>query len=570
MGMDTGKNVPADQSCQIKLPIGRSSFADIRENGYYFVDKSGLIKELLKTEAAQVTLITRPRRFGKTLGMRMLAEFFDIRKDSRALFAGLAIAREQEICKKWMNQYPVLFLTFKDVGGNTFEHAFGMLKSVISNLCVEHAYLGSSKSVDSIYLEKFAKLKEEKADDAVVKNAVALLLRMLHAHYGKPAILILDEYDVPVAHAKGYYGQMMEVVGPMIGTAVKDNDSLKFAVVTGCLRIAKESIFTGTNNFVSDTISDTRLDEYFGFTQPEVDRLLQDAGLLNHAQEIRQWYDGYRFGRCDVYCPWDVVNHVGRLLLDGGAAPGNYWENTSSNSVLREFLGRAELDVGEKFEALLAGGYIKEPVEENLTYDVLGSSEENLWSLLYLAGYLTRLREGEVPKGSLPPGWYALKIPNAEVMGIFQKSVNAWFVERSACSDRRGLFAALWEGDAGKLTEILSGLLFDTISYHDYRESFYHAFLAGLFANAGYRVESNYEAGLGRADLVVKDRKNRRAAVVEAKWTDSEGGMEKACEEALSQIEQKQYAKEAEHSGYLRVVRLGVAFYKKQCLVKAG
>ena len=339
-------------------------------------------------------------------------------------------------------------------------------------------------------------------------------------------------------------------------------------MITGCLKIAKESIFTGTNNFVSDTISDTQLNEYFGFTQDEVNRLLADTGLTPYAAEIKEWYNGYHFGDFDVYCPWDVMNHVQNLLLDPDSKPKNFWENTSDNAIIRTFLKRTDFDVNDKYETLLAGGYIVEPIEENLTYDVLEGSEENLWSLLYLTGYLTRARLEEIPELQLLPGQYALKIPNKEVLGIFMKSVKAWLMETAAQKDRRELFAALWNADAKRLTELISDLLFDTISYHDYAESFYHAFLTGLFSNAGYRVESNYENGLGRSDIVIKDRKNRRAVVLEAKRTYDEDKLESDCDEALAQIQKKRYAEKAERDGYKNVGRLGIAFFQKKCLVK--
>lgn len=555
----------------IKIPVGRSGFADIRMNNYYFADKSGLIEELLKTDATQVTLITRPRRFGKTLNMSMLSEFFDIRKDSKALFKGLAIAENEELCTKWMNQYPTLFLTFKDIGGNTFENAYGLLETVISNLCKSHEYLTKSEVVNENDKLVFLELSLGNARKKDLQTSIALLIRMMQAYYGKPVILLVDEYDVPIAKASGnrgekedYYEQMMEVICPLISTAIKDNDSLKFAVFTGCLRIAKESIFTGTNNFVSDTISDTRLNEYFGFTQAEVNVLLEKTKLMDHIDEIKKWYNGYQFGDFDIYCPWDVMNYVNNLIMNPKAEPKSYWENTSDNAIIRSFLERTQFDVNEKFEELLAGKYILEPIEETLTYDVLESSEENLWTLLYFTGYLTTIQIEEKP----PFGLFALKIPNAEVMDIFRKSVKSWFYDHASMSDRSKLFFALWNGEAETLTNLLSDLLFDTISYHDYRESFYHAFLVGLVSNAGYRVESNYENGLGRSDIVVKDRRNRRAFIIEAKWTESEQNLDKVCEQAMRQIEERQYVRKIERMGYKTVVPFAMAFWKKQCLVK--
>ncbi len=555
----------------INIPVGTSNFAEIRRKGSYFIDKSSLIEQLLKTQSTKVTLITRPRRFGKTLGMSMLSEFFDIQKNSLALFEGLSVMRNEELCRQWMNQYPTLFLSFRSVDGLNFSGAYAQLASVIAELYKKHIYLTESERIQPLDKEQFHRTAAEKADLKGIKNSLLKLTQLMELHYQKSVILIIDEYDVPLAKAseKGYYREMQDAIKGVM-QVIKDNNSLEFAVITGCLQIAKESIFTGTNNFVSDTISDTQLNECFGFTQDEVNRLLADTGLAPYAEEVREWYDGYHFGDFDVYCPWDVMNHVQNLLLNPDSKPKNFWENTSDNSIIRTFLKRTDFDINDKFETLLAGKHIVEHVEENLTYDVLESSEENLWSLLYLTGYLTRLRPDEIPGLQLLPGQYALKVPNKEVLGIFKKSVKAWLMETTAQKDRNELFAALWDENAQRLTELISDLLFDTISYHDYAESFYHAFLTGLFSNAGYRVESNYENGLGRSDLVVKDRRNRRAVVMEAKRTYYEDQMENACEEALSQIREKQYAEKVERDGYKKAGRLGIAFFQKKCLVKKG
>lgn len=551
---------------KIKIPIGRSGFADIRKNGYYYIDKSGLIEELLKTDATMVTLITRPRRFGKTLGMRMLSEFFDIRKDSRELFEGLSIMEKKELCEHWMNQYPTVFLSFRMVDGLEFKKAYAKLCSILAELYREHFYFMESEKINDLDKEVFYRIAAKKASQEELENSLFYLIKIMSIQYEKPVILLLDEYDVPLAKASehGYYTEMLDVMKNMM-QAIKDNDNLKFAVITGCLRIAKESIFTGTNNFVSDTISDTRLNEYFGFTQNEIDRLLQETKLIDHKQEIKEWYNGYHFGSFDIYCPWDVMNHINNLLLNPLLKPKSFWENTSDNAIIRSFFDREEFDINDKFELLLSGGYIKEEIKENLTYDVLNSSEDNLWSLLYFTGYLTKVKE---ECSSLLQGQFALKIPNKEIMGIFKNSVKVWFIERTATSNREELFTALWNLDDKKLTSLISDLLFDTISYHDYRESFYHAFLTGLVSSAGYQVESNYENGLGRSDLVIKDRKHRQALVIEAKWVESESQLEKECEQALQQIEKRRYAEKIEHLGYKKVGRLGIAFYQKKCLVK--
>lgn len=558
----------------MSVPIGNSDFRSIREERYYYIDKTGLIEELLRTEGTKVTLITRPRRFGKSLGMSMLAHFFDIREDSRALFEGLKVSENKELCEKWQNQYPVLFLSFKDIDGLDFEGAKDMLRSRIFELCMEHNYLEKSEKVSRYARTFFSQMSDivnGKMTDAQLKTSISLIMQMMQAHYGKQVILLIDEYDVPVAKANinGYYEQMIDLIRGILSTALKDNTALKLAILTGCLKITKESIFTGTNNFITDTISDRRYNEYFGFTQKEVEKLLRDAEMENKLKLVQQWYDGYHFGDLDIYCPWDVLNYVKKVLEQGLEKPENFWEHTSDNAVIEQFLEKTDFDVTEKFETLLSGNYIKETISEDLTYNFLTSSEENLWSLLYMTGYLTKVKPEDMETGDeLEEGQTALRIPNAEVTDIFRKSVVEWFHKKVVGSDRRELFAALWNGDAERLTEILSDLLFDTISYHDYAESFYHAFVTGLVASAGYIVESNYENGLGRSDIVIKDRRNRRAVVIEAKIAANENEMEKECEKTLLQIEEKQYARKLERSGFRKVIRYGIAFYKKECLVR--
>ncbi len=331
-------------------------------------------------------------------------------------------------------------------------------------------------------------IKSEEASSGHISRSLLVLTHMLQDYYKKPVILLIDEYDVPVAKASenGYYREMLDVIRNILSTVLKDNTALKFAVVTGCLRITKESIFTGVNNFTTDTISDRRYDEYFGFTHEEVEQLLKDAELEDKFELVQQWYDGYHFGDMDIYCPWDVLNYVNKAMIQGTVQPENFWENTSGNAIIRQFLERTEYDITEKFEILLDGGYIKEEISETLTYDVIYSSEKNLWSLLYMTGYLTKVETEKLlseEKPELPKIF--LQIPNAEVMDIFRKSVLEWFYDKSINSDRRELFEALWNGNTSKLTELLSDLLFDTISFHDYAESFYHAFVTGLVASAG-------------------------------------------------------------------------------------
>ena len=552
---------------KINISVGVSDFEKIRKAGYYYIDKSGLIRGLLEA-SAEVTLLTRPRRFGKTLGMSMLANFFDITKDSRSLFEGLDIAGYPEICRQWMNQYPVLFLSFKDVDGSSFENALGLLKFTLSQFCDTHAYLADGEQITDVQRAIFERLKMQTASLVDIQSSLFIIMKMMQAYYGKPVILLLDEYDVPIAKAssKGYYTEMLEIIKTMLSTSLKDNASLRFAVVTGCLKIAKESIFTGTNNFVSDTITSSRFNEYFGFTQREVDKILQDANACDHAAQIKEWYDGYHFGDYDIYCPWDVMNFIRDLQFDAKAQPASYWKNTSDNAIIRSFIDYAGSSITAKMETLLSGGYITERIEENLTYDYLHSSEENLWSILYLTGYLTKLQDEDVMAG-IPKDKTALIIPNAEIKEIFQTTVKKWFEDQARTWNRMVLFDAVWNGDSEKLTSEMNRLLRLTISYHDYKEDYYHAFLAGIFTGAGYEVQSNKEHGEGRSDVVVSDSKNGRVAVFEAKYSKTLKQLEEDCSAAVQQIEDRMYAKEFEENGD-EVFCYGIAFFKKRCLVK--
>jgi len=552
---------------KINISVGVSDFEKIRKAGYYYIDKSGLIRGLLEA-SAEVTLLTRPRRFGKTLGMSMLANFFDITKDSRSLFEGLDIAGYPEICRQWMNQYPVLFLSFKDVDGSSFENALGLLKFTLSQFCDTHAYLADGEQITDVQRAIFERLKMQTASLVDIQSSLFIIMKMMQAYYGKPVILLLDEYDVPIAKAssKGYYTEMLEIIKTMLSTSLKDNASLRFAVVTGCLKIAKESIFTGTNNFVSDTITSSRFNEYFGFTQREVDKILQDAKACEHAAQIKEWYDGYHFGGYDIYCPWDVMNFIRDLQFDAKAQPASYWKNTSDNAIIRSFIDCAGSSITAKMETLLSGGYITERIEENLTYDYLHSSEENLWSILYLTGYLTKLQDEDVMVG-IPKDKTALIIPNAEIKEIFETTVKKWFEDQARTWNRKALFDAVWSGNSEKLTSEMNRLLRLTISYHDYKEDYYHAFLAGIFTGAGYEVQSNKEHGEGRSDVVVSDSKNGRVAVFEVKYSKTLKQLEEDCSAAVKQIENRMYAKEFEENGD-EVFCYGIAFFKKRCLVK--
>ena len=551
---------------KLSIPVGISNFEKIRNGGFYYIDKTGLIAELVRS-SAEVTLITRPRRFGKTLGMSMLESFFDIRKDSKKLFDGLEISHQKNLCEKWMNQWPVVFLSLKNVDGIHFSDAYQQLVYEISLLYQQHDNLLKSTALSDRDKFLFKQLQERQAGKTDIMRSLQFLTRLLEQHYGKKVILLIDEYDVPIAKANshGYYNEMMDVIKGLM-QALKDNPSLHFAVITGCLKIAKESIFTGTNNFVSDTITNSRLNEYFGFVQHEVDQLLLSADFTDKASAMKEWYDGYHFGTFDVYCPWDVMNYLLELQRNPQASPVSYWKNTSDNAIIRSFIDYAGSSITKKLETLMAGGSILQRVDENLTYDYLHSSEDNLWSLLYLTGYLTKAQT-TIDTDELPPGMMELKIPNAEIKEIVETTVVRWFDESAKTWNRKTLFDAIWSGDCDRITQELTALLRRTISYHDYREDFYHAFLAGIFTGAGYMVDSNKEHGEGRSDVVLYDSINGRVAVFEAKYTKALENLSSACDSALQQMNEKLYAKEYEDD-YDQIFCYGISFFKKRCLVK--
>ena len=556
----------------MNIPVGISDFRRIREENYYYIDKSGLISTLLENTPAQVTLITRPRRFGKTLGMSMLANFFDISQDSRQLFKGLEISGNQALCAEWMNQYPTIFLSFKDIGGTSFENAFNLLRFVIAQLYDNYKFLLDDPDIPSAQKEIFQRLQQQTASLTDIQGALLILTKMLYSYYKKPVIILLDEYDVPVAKASsnGYYDAMLEIMRPMLSTVLKDNPSLRLAVITGCLKIAKESIFTGTNNLVSDTIQSTHLNEYFGFTQADVDQILSDFHFERNKTLIKSWYDGYHFGDFDVYCPWDVMNYIRDLKIDPSARPSSYWKNTSDNAIIRSFIDFAGGNITRKLESLLSGGYIIQRVDDMLTYDYLHSSEDNLWSVLYLTGYLTSVRD-EAIAGDIPEGTSALMIPNEEIREIFETTIMKWFDDTAKGWNRSRLFNAVWTGDADAVTEEMTKLLRKTISYHGYREDFYHAFLAGIFAGAGYTVDSNKEHGEGRSDVVIYDEANSRVAIFEAKYSRNQELLLSECDRALNQINDRMYAEEYADDyadDYDEILCYGIAFFKKRCVVK--
>ncbi len=556
-----------------QISIGAEFFREIRENSYYYADKTGLIEELFNNKV-KVSLITRPRRFGKTLTMTMLQEFFDIRKDSRDIFDGLAIAENKALCDAWMNKYPTVFLTLKGVEGLSFAHAMGHMKILISRLCIDFSFLLESPSVDSTDRQMLRELKEFGSSQEQLESSLTTLCRALHAHYGKPVVLLIDEYDVPLARAQenGYYKEMVSFLRNFLGGALKTNPSLFLAVLTGCLRISKESIFTGLNNFRCYGIDHPIFADKIGFTAADVDALLSSAGIAEKKAAVQEWYDGYLFGNnVEMYCPWDVLQYVVDAKYNPSAAPKPYWNNSSGNAIVRSFVGRTDLHVSEKFEILLAGGCVEASIEEGLTYDSLHSSEDNLWTLLYYTGYLTRARPEQMEEcGILPGGEYTpLVIPNKEVKAIFTRSVASWFKETVMKSDRTELFRAFWSADAETLTKLLRKQLYMAISYYDAHEDFYHAFMAGMFSFSEYEVRSNREVGRGRPDILVLDIQNDRAAIIEVKRAPSLQGLPQAAENALKQVDSQKYV-EGVPSVFEHVVVYGAAFCQKDCLMVAA
>ena len=550
-----------------KVGVGKSDFASLRKSGNYYVDKTELIYELVNDTDNEVTLFTRPRRFGKTLMMSMMENYFNIRKDSSGLFENLAITKHKTFCKEWMNQYPVLFISFKDVEAEDFNGAYKMLASRLADVCKGLTDIGESDLVNPADKDIFSRLMYKKAEDDEVKNSVKTIMRMLYTVYGKQVILLIDEYDVPLAKASEkdtaknqYYSKMLDVIKGIMSTALKDNEFLKFAVVTGCLRIAKESIFTGTNNFASYSVLDERFSRYFGFLEDEVKKMLEVADRKEAAKEIKEWYDGYVFGNSYLYCPWDVINHISALRYNRTTKPKNYWKNTSHNGILLTFVKRTDFDVADKFEKLLNGGMINQTISDELTYDTLHSSEDNLWSVLLMTGYITKADPEE------DDDTVSLKIPNKEISSIFEDTVVKYFNETVNTDSINELLNSLWDSNEEHAAKILSELLWNTISYNDYHEDYYHAFLAGVFVGRGYSVESNKEKGLGRPDIFLKDRRNRRAIIIEAKKSDKESDMDKDCDKAIKQIIDEKYAEGI--SGYEQILCYGVSFYQKQAKIK--
>ena len=549
-----------------KLPVGIEDFEEMRKQDFYYVDKTGLIVDLL-AGWGKVNLFTRPRRFGKTLNMSMLKCFFEIGTD-KSLFDGLRVSEEKELCEKYMGKYPAVFVSLKDVDGLTFEDAYDMLREIIRKECVRLQFLMDSDALTDAEKEPMKRLLGNRPERVDIKNSLALLCSLLEKHYGQKPILLIDEYDVPLdkAYYHGYYPQMIDLIRAMFQAALKTNSSLFFAVLTGCLRVSKESIFTGLNNLTVHSISDVQFDEYFGFTDAEVRAMLHDYGLDEHLEEAREWYDGYRFGGQDVYCPWDVINHCYALRADAKVRPKAYWINTSGNDMVRRLIEKASDGTTQmEIERLIAGETITKTLNENLTHNEIDQNIENIWSLLYMTGYLTA---AESPDGNR----YRLRIPNREVRQIYMQQVLFWFREKTQADTEKltGLYAAFETGDAAAITEYLNDQLLDTVSFYDARESFYHGFLLALLSTcANWRVSSNAETGKGRSDIIVERKDRKIGFVVEVKDIKDEKKLDAACETAMKQIEERDYTAVLRRYRVKEIWTYGIAFWEKECRVVA-
>ena len=560
-----------------KLPIGIDGFEKIRTNDFYYADKTLFIKELLQNWG-EVNLFTRPRRFGKSLNMSMLKCFFEIGGD-KALFNGLNIIREKELCEKYMGKFPVISISLKSVDGLNFEAASAALRTVIGTEAGKFRFLKSSNKLSDEEKTVYAQLTEVGSSQGSIYtmseeltiSSLKILCQLLSRHYGQKVILLVDEYDVPLdkAFQSGYYNEMVTLIRNMLGNALKTNENLYFAVLTGCLRISKESIFTGLNNLKVHTISDARYDEFFGFTDEDVEELLKFYGLSSYKNLIRDWYDGYCFGNVDVYCPWDVINYCDELLANPKLRPKNYWANTSGNNMVRRFIGKADQNTKNEIERLLKGESISKKIKEELTYQELDDSIDNLWSVLYATGYLTRKGSGQEEEDVME-----LAIPNKEIKKLFVDLVKDWFQETTlADSEKINRFCAAFPaGDVSVIQDMLYDYLWDSISVRDtavrisVKENFYHGMVLGLLRSQGnWLIQSNAKTGEGYSDISVCTQE-RIGIVIELKYAD-DGNLEAACVEALKQIEDRKYAEGLKRQGMRKIIKYGMAFCRKECMV---
>lgn len=560
----------------LKLPVGIESFEEIRSDGYYYVDKTKLIEQLVDSRG-KVNLFTRPRRFGKTLNMSMLKSFFEIGAASE-LFDGLYISHNKKLCDDNMGKYPVIFLSLKNVEGLDFQAAKYQMIEIIAKEAKRFAYLKQSDRLDIDDKSAYASLirledgRYEMRDEALYAS-LQTLSELLYKHHCRKTVILIDEYDVPLdkAFENGYYKEMVSLIRGIFGMALKTNDSLQFAVLTGCLRISKESIFTGLNNFEVLSILNTQYDEAFGFTDGEVKQILEDYNLSDHYPDVKEWYDGYHFGNTDIYCPWDVIRYCKNLCADPVALPEDFWSNSSGNAMVRRFIDKADIRTKNEIERLIAGEDIEKDISQELTYDEIDKSIENLWSVLFTTGYLTH-------KGCTESGRYRLTIPNKEVRNLFIRKIREWFsdVTRNDGKTLEEFCNAFVDRDPGKIEQIFGDYLWNTISIRDTatakakKENFYHGILPGLLGyKASWLIKSNAESGTGYSDILVEVPDNRTGIVIELKYAE-DGDMDAACSRALEQIEEKDYVDKLRQDGMRNFIKYGIACFKKDCKVVIG
>lgn len=564
----------------LKLPVGIDDFRKLRESHFYYVDKTRLIEQLL-LNWSKVTLFTRPRRFGKTLNMSMLKSFFDIGTD-KALFDGLYISGNKELCDEYMGKYPVIFLSLKGVEGLTYEEAFEAFVRIMGKEVNRVSFLADSDKLTQIEREQYKGLTIIKNgrlafDKEKLISSLQLLSQLLYKHYGKKTVILIDEYDVPLdkAFQNGYYNEMVSLIRGLFGQALKTNEFLQFAVLTGCLRISKESIFTGLNNFKVMSITDSRFDEQFGFTDEEVRKLLSDYGMDSHFDEVKEWYDGYHFGRADVYCPWDVINHVDHLRDDSDAKPQTYWINSSGNSLVRRLINRADSSTKDEIERLIAGEAIEKVIRQDLTYDEIENSIDNIWSVLFTTGYLTKIGEVKLPDSESYA--YMLVIPNKEVREVFVLQIQEWF--KAVVANDNDAMKLLSKAILDKDEEILARQLnivmgrmisiLDTKAPDDMKENFYHGLLLGLLrgSNPDWLIKSNRESGDGFSDILIKPENPDLGIVIEVKYAKEFKKLDAACDAVMAQIKQKRYDETLRDEGRCDILAYGISFCRKRCRV---
>ncbi|MCI6009629.1 MAG: ATP-binding protein [Anaerostipes hadrus] len=551
----------------VKLPVGIDQFDKLIKSGFYYVDKTRLIEQLLQNWG-EVNLFTRPRRFGKTLNMSMLKSFFEIGTD-KTLFDQLYIAVNKELCEEYMGQYPVIFLSLKGVDGLNFEEAKSMLKITIRTEAQRHYELKKSEKVSEENRKLFNDILS--GQDERIEDSLRMLSQILFEHYGKKSIILIDEYDVPLdkAFQHGYYKEMVSLLRGLFGQALKTNEFLQFAVLTGCLLVSKESIFTGLNNFKVLSIADVRFDEQFGFTDEEVRKLLKDYDLEDYFSEAKEWYDGYHFGNADIYCPWDVINYVEHLRYDPEAEPEAFWINSSGNDLVKRFVAKADQTTKDEIEQLIAGDVIEKKIRQDLTYDEIDQSINNLWSVLFTTGYLTQTGRAE-------RGIYKLMIPNKEVREVFIDQIQQWFDQTVVNDEDRmsSFYQSFAQGKAKDVQDQLTSILAETISILDTKarneekENFYHGMMLGLLRNhRNWIVKSNVESGEGFVDILIKPEDPDEGILIELKYSKTFDGLEKACERAMEQVKDRRYDEALREEGRIHILAYGIAFCKKRCKV---